>query len=91
MNKQTTMEKVNHEFLYHCEIQYETEHAFGYTKAVGNSIQDLLSDVDLRFKQYKGRDPKIVKAIYSPKSEKVNITAKIHSLIALRPAYSSQK
>jgi len=92
MSKQTLTDQPNvaHNFLYHVEIQYETERAFDYTKAVGNTIQELMADVNTRLKQYKDREPKIVKALYLPNSkEKVNITAKILSLIAMKPAYSS--
>ncbi len=91
MNKQTPLEQVNHEFSYHCEIHYESEHAFGYTRAVGNSIQDLLDDIYLRFKQYRDREPQIVEVLYLPKTEKINITPKIRALISMKPAHQSQK
>ena len=91
MSRQTPLEQVNHEFLYHCEIHYETEHAFGYVKAVGNTIQDLLDDIYLRFKQYRDREPQIVEALYLPKTEKINITPKIRALISMKPAHQSQK
>ncbi len=87
MSKQTHLDKlnVNHNFNYHCEIQYETEKAFNYISAVGDTMQELLTDIDSRLKQYKNRDPKVVKAIYLPNKENINITPKIISLLALRP------
>ncbi len=87
MSKQTHLDKlnVNHNFNYHCEIQYETEKAFAYTSAVGDTIQELMKDIENRLSYVKDRDPKIVKAIYLPNKENINITPKIISLLTLRP------
>lgn len=84
------LKNVNHDFLYHVEIQYETEHAFAYTSAIGNTIQELMKDVENRLSYVKDRSPKIVKALYKPQGESVNITSKINSLLKLRPYYSSK-
>ena len=36
---------VNHDFRYHAEIQYETEHGFGFTNAKGNTLKGFLEDL----------------------------------------------
>ena len=73
--------KVNHDYLYHAEIMYETKDGFDYKSAKGNTLRELLNDIDLRFKQLNNRDPKLVQALYKPQDESVNITPKILSLI----------
>ena len=73
--------KVNHDYLYHAEIMYETKDGFDYKSAKGNTLRELLNDIDLRFKQLSNRDPKLVQALYKPQDESVNITPKILSLI----------
>jgi len=79
------MENVAHDFKYHCEIQYETEHAFNFTKAIGKNIPDLLDDIRLRFRSLEGRDPKIITAIYDPNKKNINITSKVLSIIKMYP------
>lgn len=83
MRKQTHTDllSVNHEYLYHAEIRFETKDAFDYKSAKGNTLKELLIDIDLRFKQLINRDPKLVQALYKPQNESVNITPKILSLI----------
>jgi len=56
---------VNHNFRYHAEIKYETENGFGYTKAVGSTINDFLGDLKLVLNRYikNNRDPKVVEII----------------------------
>ena len=39
------MDMVNHDFRYHAEIQFETEHGFDYTNAKGNTLQGFLDDL----------------------------------------------
>ena len=73
--------KVNHNYLYHAEIMYETKDGFDYKSAKGNTLRELLNDIDLRFKQLSNRDPKLAQALYKPQDESVNITPKILSLI----------
>ena len=75
--------KVNHDFKYHAEIQYENEHGFMMTKAVGNTIQEILEEIKLRLEQYKERSPEILEVLYEPNKECINITPKITSLILL--------
>ena len=84
------VDNVNHDFLYHAEIQYETKDAFNFKSAMGNSIKDLMGDIDLRLKELKTRNPKIVQVLYKPNTESINITPKVLSLIKLNPAYSSE-
>ena len=76
-----SLDKVNHDFLYHCEIQYETKDGFDFKSAVGNSLDDLMRDIDLRFKELAAREPKIVQVLYDPNNESINITSKVTSLI----------
>ena len=81
MNKQIQLDQVNHDFLYHCEIQYETKDGFDFKSAMGDSLGDLMRDIDLRFKELAAREPKIVQALYDPNNECINITPKVTSLI----------
>lgn len=92
MNKQIHLERlnVNHDFLYHAEIMFETKAAFDYKSAVGNSIKDLMSDIDIRLKELSKRNPQIVQVLYKPQNESMNITSKILSLIRMKPFYSSK-
>ena len=73
--------KVNHNYLYHAEIMYETKDGFDYKSAKGNTLKELLNDIYLRFKQLSGRDPKLIEVLYKPQKEPINITSKILSLI----------
>ncbi|QDP48456.1 MAG: hypothetical protein Unbinned6747contig1000_14 [Prokaryotic dsDNA virus sp.] len=93
MNKQTHLEqhKVNHDFLYHAEIMFETKDAFDYKSAVGNNLKELLIDIDVRLKELSNRNPQIVQALYKPQNESINITPKIISLLKFKPYYSSNK
>ena len=84
------MLKVNHDYLYHAEIMYETKDGFDYKSAVGNTLKDLLKDIDIRLKQLAKRNPKIVQVLYKPQNESINITPKILSLMKLKPFYSSK-
>ena len=79
------MENVNHDFKYHCEIQYETQDCFGMTSAVGNDMKELLKDIKERFNYYKDRNPKIITAIYDPNKKNINITSKVLSIIKIQP------
>lgn len=56
---------VNHDFRYHAEIQYETEHGFNFTNAKGNTLQGFLTDLkDVLNKYIKDRrDPRVVEII----------------------------
>ena len=56
---------VNHNFRYHAEIQYETEHGFNFTNAKGNTLQGFLTDLkDVLNKYIKDRrDPRVVEII----------------------------
>ena len=79
--KPMDIRKVNHNYLYHAEIMYETKNGFDYKSAKGNTLKELLNDIDLRFKQLSGRDPKLIEVLYKPQKESINITSKILSLI----------
>lgn len=56
---------VNHDFRYHAEIQFETEHGFDYINAKGNTLQGFLDDLKLRLNKLvkNNRDPKVVEII----------------------------
>ncbi len=82
--------KVNHDYLYHAEIMYETKDGFDYKSAVGNTLKELLRDIDIRLKQLAKREPKIVQALYKPQEESINITPKILTLMRFKPYYSSK-
>lgn len=88
--KTTELLNVNHNFLYHAEIMYETKDAFDYKSAVGNTLKELLSDIQIIFKQLAKRNPKLVQALYKPQNESINITPKILSIMKLKPAFSSK-
>ena len=90
MKQQMFLEQVNQYFLYHAEIMYETENAFSFKSAMGNSIKELMHDINLRLKELETRNPKIVQVLYKPQKESINITPKVLSLIRLNPAYSSK-
>ena len=68
---------VNHDFIYHAEIRFETEGGFNFTSALGSSYRELLEDINSRLKQYKNRQPKIVEAIKNPNGKNIDITNKI--------------
>jgi hypothetical protein len=79
------MKNVNHDFKYHCEIQYETQHAFDFTKAVGKNFTELIKDIETILEKYKSRSPKIVEAIYDPNKTRLNITSKVLIIMKQRP------
>ena len=56
---------VNHDFRYHAEIQFETEHGFDYINAKGNTLQGFLDDLKSRLNKLvkSNRDPRVVELI----------------------------
>jgi len=62
------------DFKYHAEIQYETELGFTFCNANGNTIDELLWDIDHRLDQYKHRMPELSLALKYPNGEKIDIT-----------------
>ena len=70
---------VNHYFKYHAELEYDNENTYlSLTNAMGNTIKELLKDIEERFNYYKDRNPKIVKAIeLLPNNKSRDITNKI--------------
>tara|TARA_R110002096_G_scaffold374366_1_gene568068 strand:+ start:302 stop:541 length:240 start_codon:yes stop_codon:yes gene_type:complete len=61
-------------FRYHAEIQYETELGFNFCNANGNTIDELLCDIDVRLDQYKHRLPELSLALRDPNGEQIDIT-----------------
>jgi|TARA_R100000655_G_scaffold74619_1_gene113483 hypothetical protein len=72
---------VNHDFNYHAEIIYETEEGFAFTNAMGNTMQELIDDINARFKQYEDRQPQLSEVIFEPNNEKIDITSKIRTIL----------
>ena len=75
------MEKrVPHDYMYHAEILFEGEVAMRFTCAVGNSMEELLNDIDKEFKEVQHRMPKIVEALQFFRGNERNITNLIRRL-----------
>jgi hypothetical protein len=75
------MEKrVPHDYKYHAEIMYEGEIAMRFTCAVGNSMEELLNDIDKEFKDVQHRMPEIVEALRFFRGNERNITNLIKRL-----------
>ncbi|MAK51020.1 hypothetical protein [Marinobacter sp.] len=75
------MEKrVPHDYMYHAEIMYEGEVAMRYTCAVGNTMEELLNDIDKEFKEVQHRMPEIVEALVFPNGINKNITNLVNRL-----------
>ena len=68
---------VPYNFKYHAEIMYETLKWFNFYNAKGNTVDELLWDIDDRLNYYKHREPKIVKVLENPNTKKVDITKQI--------------
>ena len=65
------------DFKYHAEIQYETELGFTFCNANGDTIDELLWDIDHRLDQYKHRMPELSLVLKYPNGEKIDITKDI--------------
>ena len=75
------MEKrVPHDYMYHAEIMFEGEVAMRFTCAVGNSMEELLNDIDKEFKEVQHRMPKIVEALQFFRGNERNISNHIRRL-----------
>ena len=75
------MEKrVPHDYMYHAEIMYEGEIAMRFTCAVGNTMEELLNDIDKEFKEVQNRTPEIVEVLQFFKGNERNITNLINRL-----------
>lgn len=66
-----------YDFRFHAEIQYETDTGFMMCNANGNSIDELLWDIDDRFDYYKHRQPKILTVLLNPNKTRMDITEEI--------------
>jgi hypothetical protein len=62
------------DFKYHAEIQYETEFGFSFCNANGDTLNELLWDIDDRFDQYKHRLPQLSLVLKYPNGPKIDIT-----------------
>ena len=75
------MEKrVPHDYKYHAEIMYEGEVAMRFTCAVGNTMDELINDIDKEFKEVQHRMPEIVEALVFPNGINKNITNLVNRL-----------
>lgn len=81
MQSKEVLENVPHNFKYHAEIKYETENGFGYTNAMGNSINELMEGISERLEYYKNREPYLQEVLYDPNGEKADVTYKIRNLL----------
>lgn len=68
---------IPYNFKYHAEIMYETLEGFNFCNANGDTVDELLWDIDDRLNYYKHREPKIVKVLENPNTKKVDITKQI--------------
>ena len=75
------LNNVPHDFKYHAEIRYETERGFSFTNAMGNTAQEIVSDIKLRLNQYKDRKPYLDVVIYKPNQLNKYVTRKIRKLL----------
>ena len=69
------------DFKYHAEIQYETEFGFSFCNANGNTMDELLWDIDDRFDQYKHRLPQLSLVLKNPNDKKVDITKTVLKML----------
>ena len=72
--------RVPHDYMYHAEIMYEGEIAMRFTCAVGNTMEELLNDIDKEFKEVQHRMPEIVEALVFPNGINKNITNLVNKL-----------
>lgn len=87
MNKHKQSEKVNHNFKYHAEIEYENDNTLlSLTNAKGNTLHGFIIDIEKRFYYYKDQKPKLVIALENPNKDAKNITARITPFIRRFPA-----
>ena len=75
------MEKrVPHNYMYHAEIMYEGGVAMRFTCAVGNTMDELIKDIDKEFKEVQYRMPEIIEALVFPNGINKNITNLVNRL-----------
>ena len=75
------MEKrLPHDYMYHAEIMYEGEVAMRFTCAVGNTMDELIKDIDKEFKEVQYRMPVIFEALVFPNGINKNITNLVNRL-----------
>ena len=72
---------VPHDYKYHAEIIYQTEDSFGFTNAMGNTLDEFIDDINKRFDKYKGRQPQLSEVLFEPNGEKIDITHKIRTIL----------
>ena len=68
---------VPYDFKYHAEIRYETEMGFMTCNANGNTIDEILWDIDDRLDKYEHREPKVLVVYEDPNGKKIDVTEKI--------------
>ena len=70
-------EIVPYNYKYHAEIRFETTDGFNFCNANGNTIDELLFDINQRFDYFEHREPKIVKVLENPNTDNKEITKEI--------------
>ena len=75
------MEKrVPHDYMFHAEIMYEGEIAMRFTCAVGNTMEELIKDIDKEFIEVQHRMPQIVETLQFFRGNERDITNLIKRL-----------
>ena len=80
MQSRDVIENVLHDFKYHAEIKYETQNGFGYTNAMGDSIEEIIEGINMRFEEFKDREPYLEEVLYDPNGEQADVTYKIRTI-----------
>ena len=81
MQSKQVIANVPHNYLYHAEIVYETKEGFGLTNAMGNTMKELIDDINDRFLWYADRQPQLLEVLFEPNGEKIDITHKIRTIL----------
>ena len=76
--------KVPHNFKYHAEIRYEGEIAMAYTCAAGNTLEQLMWDIDHELERYADRDPEVEEVLYDANGSCEDITSYVKNLMNKR-------
>ena len=68
---------VPYNYKYHAEIRFETTDGFNFCNANGDTLDELLWDIDARFDYFEHREPKIVIVLKYPNTKKQDVTKQI--------------
>ena len=76
--------KVPHNLNYHAEIRYEGEIAMVYACAAGDTIEQLMRDIDYELERYADRDPEVEEVLYDANGSCEDITSYVKNLMNKR-------